>query len=183
MGCAVSASRDKEAQERSKKIDARLRLDAERQAAEVKLLLLGECTKNFFFLVVRYLIYWSITIFIICVVDQLMGNLFDVFFFRLNCCEWIRKIIKQKSHAVTKQKKHLNHLCGENMRKYFLIPFFIGKIGWVFLFAIYIVGPIRLRFYNIALQCRVLFFFSSGKFFLLVFVDRSSPGCFHKYLH
>ncbi|XP_037043630.1 G protein alpha i subunit isoform X1 [Bradysia coprophila] len=41
MGCAVSASRDKEAQERSKKIDARLRLDAERQAAEVKLLLLG----------------------------------------------------------------------------------------------------------------------------------------------
>lgn len=43
MGCAVSASRDKEAQERSKKIDARLRLDAERQAAEVKLLLLGEC--------------------------------------------------------------------------------------------------------------------------------------------
>lgn len=42
MGCAVSASRDKEAQERSKKIDARLRLDAERQAAEVKLLLLGE---------------------------------------------------------------------------------------------------------------------------------------------
>lgn len=41
MGCAVSASRDKEASERSKKIDRALRADGERAASEVKLLLLG----------------------------------------------------------------------------------------------------------------------------------------------
>lgn len=42
MGCAVSASRDKEAIERSKNIDRALRADGERAASEVKLLLLGE---------------------------------------------------------------------------------------------------------------------------------------------
>lgn len=41
MGCAVSASRDKEAIERSKNIDRALRADGERAASEVKLLLLG----------------------------------------------------------------------------------------------------------------------------------------------
>lgn len=45
MGCAVSASRDKEAIERSKNIDRALRADGERAASEVKLLLLGECSK------------------------------------------------------------------------------------------------------------------------------------------
>lgn len=43
MGCAVSTAADKEAAERSKKIDRDLRADGERQAREVKLLLLGEC--------------------------------------------------------------------------------------------------------------------------------------------
>lgn len=43
MGCAVSASRDKEAIERSKNIDRALRADGERAASEVKLLLLGMC--------------------------------------------------------------------------------------------------------------------------------------------
>uniref|UniRef100_A0A0A1WU68 Guanine nucleotide-binding protein G(I) subunit alpha 65A n=1 Tax=Zeugodacus cucurbitae TaxID=28588 RepID=A0A0A1WU68_ZEUCU len=41
MGCAVSTSRDKEAVEHSKNIDRVLQRDAERAAAEVKLLLLG----------------------------------------------------------------------------------------------------------------------------------------------
>ncbi|XP_023210029.1 guanine nucleotide-binding protein G(i) subunit alpha-like isoform X2 [Centruroides sculpturatus] len=41
MGCAVSSSADKEAVERSKKIDKDLRADGERQAREAKLLLLG----------------------------------------------------------------------------------------------------------------------------------------------
>lgn len=41
MGCAVSASRDKEAVERSKNIDRQLRAEHERAASEVKLLLLG----------------------------------------------------------------------------------------------------------------------------------------------
>lgn len=41
MGCAVSSAADKEAVERSKKIDKDLRADGERQAREVKLLLLG----------------------------------------------------------------------------------------------------------------------------------------------
>lgn len=50
MGCAVS-SVDKQAAERSKKIDKDLREDGERQAREVKLLLLGEyffSLSNFF---------------------------------------------------------------------------------------------------------------------------------------
>lgn len=42
MGCAVSSVADKEAAERSKKIDKDLRAEGERQAREVKLLLLGE---------------------------------------------------------------------------------------------------------------------------------------------
>lgn len=42
MGCAVSSTTDKEAVERSKKIDKDLRADGERAAREVKLLLLGE---------------------------------------------------------------------------------------------------------------------------------------------
>lgn len=41
MGCAVSAPGDKEASERSKKIDRDLRVDGEKAANEVKLLLLG----------------------------------------------------------------------------------------------------------------------------------------------
>lgn len=41
MGCAVSSIADKEAAERSKKIDKDLRAEGERQAREVKLLLLG----------------------------------------------------------------------------------------------------------------------------------------------
>lgn len=40
MGCAIS-SRDKEAVERSKKIDKDLRADGEKASKEVKLLLLG----------------------------------------------------------------------------------------------------------------------------------------------
>ena len=43
MGCAVSTTTDKEATERSKKIDRDLRADGERASREVKLLLLGEC--------------------------------------------------------------------------------------------------------------------------------------------
>lgn len=51
MGCAVSASRDKEAIERSKNIDKALRADGERAASEVKLLLLGMLTlQTIFFL-------------------------------------------------------------------------------------------------------------------------------------
>lgn len=46
MGCAVSASRDKEATERSKNIDRELRAAGERAASEVKLLLLGMFTKK-----------------------------------------------------------------------------------------------------------------------------------------
>ena len=46
MGCAVSTTGEKEAAERSKKIDKDLRADGERAASEVKLLLLG---KFFFF--------------------------------------------------------------------------------------------------------------------------------------
>ncbi len=41
MGCAVSAM-EKEAAERSKKIDQELRRDGEKAAREVKLLLLGK---------------------------------------------------------------------------------------------------------------------------------------------
>ncbi|XP_012535052.1 guanine nucleotide-binding protein G(i) subunit alpha isoform X1 [Monomorium pharaonis] len=41
MGCAVSTTGEKEAAERSKKIDKDLRADGERAASEVKLLLLG----------------------------------------------------------------------------------------------------------------------------------------------
>ncbi|OQR67446.1 guanine nucleotide-binding protein G(i) subunit alpha-like [Tropilaelaps mercedesae] len=47
MGCAVS-SVDKQAAERSKKIDKDLREDGERQAREVKLLLLGTHTRTQF---------------------------------------------------------------------------------------------------------------------------------------
>ena len=43
MGCAVSTTTDKEATERSKKIDRDLRADGERASREVKLLLLGKC--------------------------------------------------------------------------------------------------------------------------------------------
>jgi len=42
MGCAVSTTIEKEAAERSKKIDKDLRADGERAAREVKLLLLGK---------------------------------------------------------------------------------------------------------------------------------------------
>lgn len=42
MGCAVSTTGDKEATERSRKIDRDLRADGERAASEVKLLLLGK---------------------------------------------------------------------------------------------------------------------------------------------
>lgn len=42
MGCAVSTTGDKEATERSKKIDRDLRADGERAASEIKLLLLGK---------------------------------------------------------------------------------------------------------------------------------------------
>jgi len=42
MGCAVSTTIEKEAEERSKKIDRDLRADGERAAREVKLLLLGK---------------------------------------------------------------------------------------------------------------------------------------------
>lgn len=42
MGCAISTSGEKEAVERSKKIDKDLRADGERAAREVKLLLLGK---------------------------------------------------------------------------------------------------------------------------------------------
>ena len=41
MGCAVSST-EKQAAERSKKIDQELRKDGERASKEVKLLLLGE---------------------------------------------------------------------------------------------------------------------------------------------
>jgi len=41
MGCAVSSLGDKEAEERSKRIDKDLRADGEKAAREVKLLLLG----------------------------------------------------------------------------------------------------------------------------------------------
>lgn len=57
MGCAVSTTGDKEAIERSKKIDRDLRADGERAASEVKLLLLGMSMINisiyaFFFLII-----------------------------------------------------------------------------------------------------------------------------------
>lgn len=53
MGCAVSSTADKEAAERSKKIDRDLRADGERAAREVKLLLLGLFNlKTFKFVVV-----------------------------------------------------------------------------------------------------------------------------------
>lgn len=42
MGCAVSTHGEKEAIERSKKIDKDLKADGERAAWEVKLLLLGK---------------------------------------------------------------------------------------------------------------------------------------------
>lgn len=47
MGCAVSSTGEKEAAERSKKIDKDLRADGERAASEVKLLLLGKCALFF----------------------------------------------------------------------------------------------------------------------------------------
>lgn len=44
MGCAVSSiAEDKEAIERSKRIDRDLRADAHKASREVKLLLLGKC--------------------------------------------------------------------------------------------------------------------------------------------
>ena len=48
MGCAVS-SLEKEAAERSKKIDQELRRDGEKASREVKLLLLGKRRQIFFF--------------------------------------------------------------------------------------------------------------------------------------
>ena len=42
MGCAVSTPADREALEKSKKIDRDLRMESEKAAKEVKLLLLGE---------------------------------------------------------------------------------------------------------------------------------------------
>lgn len=57
MGCAVSTTGDKEAAERSKKIDKDLRADGERAASEVKLLLLG----TFLLLIIpRYFVVLSI---------------------------------------------------------------------------------------------------------------------------
>lgn len=46
MGC-VTSQEDKAAVERSKQIDKTLRIDGEKAAREVKLLLLGECTLTF----------------------------------------------------------------------------------------------------------------------------------------
>ena len=59
MGCAVSSSADKEAIERSKKIDRDLKADQEKQAREVKLLLLGKsfkCQNNalFYYLSIEF---------------------------------------------------------------------------------------------------------------------------------
>lgn len=54
MGCAVSSAADKEAVERSKKIDKDLRADGERQAREVKLLLLGKFHLRVCLLLVTY---------------------------------------------------------------------------------------------------------------------------------
>lgn len=48
MGCAVSTAGDKEATERSKKIDRDLRADGERAASEIKLLLLGKSDSCFY---------------------------------------------------------------------------------------------------------------------------------------
>lgn len=73
MGCAVSSAADKEAVERSKKIDKDLRADGERQAREVKLLLLGNVTLEFsifllffccfyFTFLIQFIILWSITV-------------------------------------------------------------------------------------------------------------------------
>ena len=42
MGCAISAENEKEATERSKRIDKDLRADGEKASREVKLLLLGK---------------------------------------------------------------------------------------------------------------------------------------------
>lgn len=56
MGCAVSSAADKEAVERSKKIDKDLRADGERQAREVKLLLLGKFHLMFCLLFVSFVI-------------------------------------------------------------------------------------------------------------------------------
>lgn len=53
MGCAESTAAEKEAVERSKKIDKDLRAEGERQAREVKLLLLG----NLFYLC-RYILFY-----------------------------------------------------------------------------------------------------------------------------
>lgn len=47
MGCTVSQE-DKAAAERSKMIDKNLREDGEKAAREVKLLLLGKCTSQYF---------------------------------------------------------------------------------------------------------------------------------------
>jgi len=46
MGCAVSTD-DKAASERSRQIDRNLRVDGDKQAREVKLLLLGKCIKTY----------------------------------------------------------------------------------------------------------------------------------------
>jgi hypothetical protein len=59
MGCAVSSTTDKEAVERSKKIDKDLRADGERAAREVKLLLLGEYLIDFLLIVFLVFIYNS----------------------------------------------------------------------------------------------------------------------------
>lgn len=48
MGCAISSFGEKEAVERSKKIDKDLRADGERAAREVKLLLLGKLSLGFY---------------------------------------------------------------------------------------------------------------------------------------
>lgn len=62
MGCAVSSAADKEAVERSKKIDKDLRADGERQAREVKLLLLGKFHLRFcLLLVTMHLLYGNIS--------------------------------------------------------------------------------------------------------------------------
>lgn len=63
MGCAVSASRDKEADERSKNIDRVIMQDAARLRTEVKLLLLGEYLKQIETLCIRSgfsIVYYSV---------------------------------------------------------------------------------------------------------------------------
>ena len=59
MGCAVS-SLEKEAAERSKKIDQELRRDGEKASREVKLLLLGKRRQNVLNLF-GHSIFWEMT--------------------------------------------------------------------------------------------------------------------------